>query len=422
MLRNKKILVILFALISLFATMITASAASPDAKTELIAELDKFEAADSALYTPSSYEVWQNAYNIGIIVNNTPRVSENEIQTALSLLKGAYETLKLRSDKSPLSEKLAEIALIDLSIYTPQTVDNLNAAVEAARLLISDLNATEADVNSAVAGLDAKIGMLWKIADSSALLSAITEARAIDPALYTDASTSALLAEIAEAEKMIADKNSAQSAIDGAKAKIENAVSGLVAKGNTSALDALIEEIRWMDMIYTAETAEPLIEKCKETLVFLESNHSQSEIDAVRSEILSLKSNLVVNAKKSELQSFLNTMMAASTSDFTDAELNRFNAACTVAKEILSDVDATDAKIDYAIDNLQKAYEHEDGGLGVFGWILLILGLICGILLIIAGGCALDSCDEDWWDYTQLVVGIVLTIAFIILMIICGTL
>ena len=207
-----------------------------------------------------------------------------------------------------------------------------------------------------------------------------------------------------------------------AKAKIENAVSGLVAKGNTSALDALIEEIRWMAMIYTAETAEPLIEKCKETLVFLESNHSQSEIDTLRSEILSLKSNLVVNAKKSELQSFLNTMMAASTSDFTDAELNRFNAACTVAKEILSDVDATDAKIDYAIKNLQRAYDREDGGLGVFGWVLLIIGLIGSLTSLIAGICAINDLEDAPWDYIQLVVGIVLTITFIILMIICGTL
>ena len=111
------------------------------------------------------------------------------------------------------------------------------------------------------------------------------------------------------------------------------------------------------------------------------------------------------------------TMMAASTSDFTDAELNRFNAACTVAKEILSDVDATDEKIDYAIDNLQKAYEREDGGLGVFGWILLILGLICGIVTIITEGYAISEEDIDYYTVSPLVCGIILMIAFIILMI-----
>jgi hypothetical protein len=176
--RTAIILMTLFALS--FATLVTAFANGADGKAELIAELDKFDAADKNKYTSQSYAAWQSAYDNGIITNNTLGAPEDALLSALSALKEAYEGLELRGDKTALTARLSEIALIDLSVYTPDTVKNFEASKTAALAVNENIDATESDINTALLNLESSVVKLQRVADFTALNSALADVNAIN--------------------------------------------------------------------------------------------------------------------------------------------------------------------------------------------------------------------------------------------------
>ncbi len=424
----KSTFVILALLCALFATALPTFASGSDGKSELIAELNRFEAADEKLYTTASYAAWKNAHDSGIIVNNTPGSTEAEIAEATAALKAAYSALVLKGNKAPLAELLSEISSIDLSPYTPQTADALKSSVEAAQTVLDDIDASQADVDGAIADLLAKKGMLWRPADFSSLVGAIEAAKTIDLTPYTTKSVEAFKAALAVAEAVAADRNSAASSIEAAEEKLLRSESELVKRGNTSALIAAINEIKSMTMIYTSESVSPLLNKCDEALLMIGEGRSRTELDEMLAELKALKSNLVINSKKYELYNYISAIASADIYNGGDTVDEERLAAYNAAQSVMNDPYATEGEIGNAINSIKgiisgEIHDNKSDGFSVFGWVLLIIGLICAILMIIAGGVGIaDYGGDEFYTTGPLVCGIILTVSFIVLICICAAL
>ena len=204
---RKRIFTVIFtvtALLSmLLATSVFASASADEAKAALAAELDRFEAADSSLYTTESFAAWQSAYNDGRIINNTLGASEDELLSALNALKAAYGALDKKGDTAPLALKLGEISSLDLSPYTPESAEALLLAYAEAEALLLRAEASEREINGAIKELELRRAMLKEIADFSELTSALEDAKAINLSEYSEDSARDVRAAIALAELII---------------------------------------------------------------------------------------------------------------------------------------------------------------------------------------------------------------------------
>ncbi len=390
---------ILITILTLSFAMLVTASAEGDAKSFLLEELEKFETADKNIYTSQSYAAWESAYNIGIIINNTPATTDNEYLTAANMLKNAYEALVLRGDKTALRAKLPQIAAIDLSSYTPETAEALRAACENAQAVIDDIDATEADVTRALAELEAKREALKTLTDFSALEIALAEAKAIDLSLYTAEGASHLRAAIAAGETVAANVNSSQSAADSAVEKLRSAISSLAKYGNPEKLISAVTEIQNMTMLYTKETLEPLLTKCDEALLLIEKGSSPSEISAMLSVISVLKSRLAVREDKEALNALITAASEIDPSDYYEDGYNAFTEAVEAAKKTLDDPYATEEDVAEAIANMESANTalEDSERLPWYAWVLSIIVILVGIGLIVLIGYGILILIFDWF-------------------------
>ena len=89
--------------------------------------------------------------------------TESEINAALNVLNEAREGLELIPDKENLGELINEAEKLDLSKYTDETADKVESALELARAVLEDVNATGDEVAEAEANLtDAIAGLIEK--------------------------------------------------------------------------------------------------------------------------------------------------------------------------------------------------------------------------------------------------------------------
>jgi hypothetical protein len=392
--RTAIILMTLFALS--FATLVTAFANGADGKAELIAELDKFEAADKNKYTSQSYAAWQSAYNIGIIINNTPDSTDNDYLTAANMLKNAHEALVLRGDKTSLRAKLPEIAAIDLAPYTPETAEALRVACANAQAVIDDIDATEIDVTNALAELEAKRGALKTRTDFSALEIALAKAKAIDLSLYTAEGASLLRAAIAAGETVAANPNSSQSAADSAAEKLTAAISSLSSYGNPEKLVTAVTEIQNMTMLYTKETLEPLLTKCGDALLLVEKGASPSEISTMLSVISVLKSSLTVREDKETLNALITAASEIDPSDYYEEGYNAFTEAVKAAKKVLDAPYATEEEVASAIESMESANTALEENERLPWWGIVLTVIFVFVVPVLGIGYIILATWNDW--------------------------
>ena len=365
---RKRLLPVIFTLITLlsifFATAVFASASADEVKSALAAELDRFESADSSLYTQESFAAWQSAYNDGRIINNTPGASEDELRSALNALKEAYDALDKKGDVAPLVAKLSEIAEIELAPYTPESVDALMAACEKAEAILTKFDVSEREINGAIEELELRRAMLKEIADFGALISSVTDAKRIDLSKYSDDSATAVKAAIALAEAIISDKNSPKSLIDSAIATLIEKVAALTydTKSERLILLEMIDEINAMDLSpYTPQTADELRRaKSSAESVLNATDATDEDLHEAIVDLSEKLGALWEIADFSALTDALTKAKSIDTSIYTGKTVSALLEAIAVAETVSSDknssqslVNSAKAKLSSAVDGLK---------------------------------------------------------------------
>ena len=347
-------------------------------KTELSNELIKFETINKGAYTTASYNAYKLAYDSAIAIYEKDESTPEEIALSVQILKNAYNSLALRGDKTELYKKMQEVRGVDCSLYTPNSVESLNEAYEQATLVFDNIDATQTEIDSMISLLSNRKSALVFVADFSTLLTAIQQVQAIDETIYTTATIDALKIKYNEAVSVYKDRNSTQSVVNTAKNDLVQAKNALVACGNSTALKTLTDEIAELPyMIYSKETIEPLLAKYNEALTILGARYTQSEIDAIKTELTSLKSGLVIREDKQELYNTLTEMAQMDISGYSKEKQEAFLSVYNDALATLNSLDSTEEQVSFAKQSVESAKseltEARDTSKSRAWWVWLIL-------------------------------------------------
>ena len=139
------------------------------------------------------------------------------VDTAAADLNSAYDALVRVSDKTELQALMAEANELSETDYTAETWNALQEALEAAAAVDAEHDASQEDVDSAAAALQAAIDALEKApvegpkADKTALKEAIDKASAVDSSKYTTASLEKLYAALDTAQTLYEDETAEQA-------------------------------------------------------------------------------------------------------------------------------------------------------------------------------------------------------------------
>ena len=125
----------------------TTLASLIEAANGINAELDRYVETGKAEFT-AALEAAQAVYQDGDAM-------QTEVNEAADNLLKAMLNLRYKADKSILEEVLAEANKIDANAYTEESYATLQAAVEKANEVMADENASQEEVNTAVANVQA---------------------------------------------------------------------------------------------------------------------------------------------------------------------------------------------------------------------------------------------------------------------------
>ncbi len=159
--------------------------------------------------------------------------SEIDVYKIYEELYNAMMNLQLKSEKGELCKAIIEAEGIDLELYTENGKDVLVSAIEEAKAVKENEEATEEEVDNALSNLNNAMKALVKVADKSELRELVDKAKAIDASKYTIESIELLNSEIANSISILENNNMSideQEMITEAIDKLNKAIEGLELK------------------------------------------------------------------------------------------------------------------------------------------------------------------------------------------------
>ncbi|MGG7141839.1 alpha-L-fucosidase [Clostridium nigeriense] len=201
-------------------------------KSELNTAIEEANKIDTSKYTPKSLEKFNEAFIIAQNLASSEEATQEEVNEAVNTLKDAIEKLILIIDKTELNAVIESANKVDISKYTPKSLEKFNQALKVANSVVSNKEATQEEVNEAMNILNSTIENLVVKADKTELLNLIEESKTIDLDKYTNESVSILESLIKKSETIMSDENATQESVDSIKLEILNAIDNLVVANN----------------------------------------------------------------------------------------------------------------------------------------------------------------------------------------------
>ena len=118
-------------------------------KTALQAMVDKVNGLDSKLYTEASWAKLANPMKTAQAVLDNPNATQAEVNAAYEALVRAYLELRLIPDKSLLEDLINKANGLNVANYTKASYGVLKDALEDAKAVFNDPNATQTEVDNA---------------------------------------------------------------------------------------------------------------------------------------------------------------------------------------------------------------------------------------------------------------------------------
>lgn len=140
-------------------------------------------------------------------------------------------------DKSELQELVDDTALLDEEAYTEESFEAVTEAVASAEEVLANEDATQEDVDDAVAVLQTAIDALEEKTepepvpepevDKTALQELVDEVASMDEDAYTEESFQAVKDAVASAQEVLANEDATQEDVDNAVAALQAAIDSL---------------------------------------------------------------------------------------------------------------------------------------------------------------------------------------------------
>ena len=129
-------------------------------KTALKAFIDKVSGLEAAKYTEATWTPFNDALTAATSVYNDVNAMQEEVNNAYSELVTAFLNLRLIPDKSLLEELINQANGLNAVNYTKATFDGLTKALNEAKAVYENPNATQEEVDNAKATLEKAIAGL----------------------------------------------------------------------------------------------------------------------------------------------------------------------------------------------------------------------------------------------------------------------
>ena len=348
-------------------------------KTALDAAVTAAEAkvAEKDKYTPASWQKVADALVTAKGLQADTTAKQPTIDAAKDALNKAVADLVLKAVKTDLNTAIQTAEALNGDDYTAETWSKVTAALETAKALQTNENATQQQVNAAVEALNTAIGNLANVSggpNKAALTLAINraEAKKAEKDKYTTDSWQAVEDALTAAKNIGADAT--QEEINAAAKDLNDALDDLVEKGETPITPdtpdktQLEEAIRKAEALTEADYTAESWKKVSDALTAakeLGENATQEEINAAAKalndavETLVRKDTGAVLATPESVTALTNSVNTAAKdynkANYTAASWSAFEKALKEAQEVLANKDATQAQVDAAKTNLENA-------------------------------------------------------------------
>ncbi|MDU0420410.1 putative Ig domain-containing protein [Staphylococcus simulans] len=318
----------------------------------LKAELEKAKSVDKDAYTPNSVKPLTDAVTVGQAIVDAPKdKTVEEIKKATQALKDAQAGLVAKADKSELEKAInnAEGLTLDPTDKEDKAVQD---ALEKAKSVRADANATQAEVDAAKDALNKAIEAktAQDKADAvnaalEALKAELEKAKAINKDDYTPNSVESLVDAMAVAQGIVNNPESVTvDQIKEATQALKDAQAGLVAKADKSELDKAINNAEGLTLDPTDKedkAVQDALDKAK--AVQADPNATQAEVDAAKSALedainakIAQDKADAVNAALEALKAELEKAKAINQADFTPNSVEPLVDAMAVAQGIMN--------------------------------------------------------------------------------------
>ncbi|KAB7790371.1 right-handed parallel beta-helix repeat-containing protein [Bifidobacterium leontopitheci] len=264
----------------------------PGNKAALQALVDAVAAIDQSQYTDDSAKALADALAAAKAVLDDQYATQDEIDAAVATLTAARDGLVAKpvpAVKTALQAAYDAAAALDLTLYTDDSAAAVKAALAAAKVVLGDESATQAQVDAALTELNEAVkGLVAKPvpAVKTALQAAYDTVSKVDLTLYTDDSAAAVKAALAAAKVVLGDGSATQAQVDAATKTLLDAYAALVAKPIAADTKALAAEVEASEKLsekqYTADSWKPFAKALAEAQALLKdsSKATQAEVDA----------------------------------------------------------------------------------------------------------------------------------------------
>ena len=253
---------------------------------------------DENQYTPNSYIAFAQALANAKTYNYDSE--QEEVNLAAAALNDAMGKLVLRANFTALEEALATANSKIQANYTDATWADLESARLAAEAL--DANATQEQVDKAVADLNKAIDDLVVKADLTALNEAIALADSKNQDEYTVATWAELEAALAVAKEL--NENSPAEQVGNATVALNEAIAKLTKKADLTALNAALASAAELNKDDFVEAGWNALQDAISASEGLTTESAQADVDAVTQRINDAIDALVPATKLPEYDTY----------------------------------------------------------------------------------------------------------------------
>lgn len=192
--------------------------------SNLVAAINSIKELDESRYQPDSWAALAQALAEAEKVAANRDATADEIEAAYTKLEAAYKALALRADMTAIDDMISKVEAMDANAYTAKSWKLVADALETAKTVAANENATQEAVDAAARTLQAAAAALVKAGDATELNALVEETKQLDLSKYTVESADAIRQAISDAEAAIAGRASAED-LKAALDAVRNAVN-----------------------------------------------------------------------------------------------------------------------------------------------------------------------------------------------------
>lgn len=310
-------------------------------------------------YTPNTWSAFAPQLTAAKTVLNDPNAVQSDVDAAYQALISARLALQERAQTGVLVQTIAAAEALDTTNNRPATVAALKTALDAAKTVRDNLNATQQEVNEANTNLLTAMINLLDIADNKKLVDLISSADTLDLSKYTADTAATLQTALSKAKQVSGNKDATEQDVADAYRDLANALAHLTVKVNTS---ELANTIALADTVLNAigNYAPPSVKNLKQATnaakaVLAKEDATQDEINKAAKDLAAVLQQVRVKADKAQLNETVSKANAVDASRYTVESVKLMKAALASADSLLKNDDAEQAEVDNAKVQLAKA-------------------------------------------------------------------